>query len=328
LAQVAILALKGPHPKRIHIRACRIIGWQAPILTPSLLAMSYSGTCKTFNDTKGWGFITSDGNDVFVHIKDCAKSRPQTGDTLYFDLDETKATQGQMKAINVTGGTAPLESAMDGYGKGCKGMDPWGKGGGKGGWGGKGAAQGTGSFQGTVKSFADVKGWGFIDYQGTDVFVHIKDCLGNPPKQGDMLRFDMEENPAKPGSMKAKNVTGGTGWPQFDKGCGKGMKGGYGPAFGGGDAWGSKGGCGGYGGGCGGDAWGGKGGCGGCGGGYGGGCGGGGYGGGCGGGYGGGCGGGGYGGGCGGGPYGGGAGGCWGGGCSGGKGFGKGKGKW
>ena len=35
---------------------------------------------------------------------------------------------------------------------------------------------GNGSCQGTVKSFNVVKGWGFIVYEGADVFVHIKDC--------------------------------------------------------------------------------------------------------------------------------------------------------
>eukprot|EP00409_Alexandrium_fundyense_P005956 CAMPEP_0185910014 /NCGR_PEP_ID=MMETSP0196C-20130402/16975_1 /TAXON_ID=2932 /ORGANISM="Alexandrium fundyense, Strain CCMP1719" /LENGTH=50 /DNA_ID=CAMNT_0028630667 /DNA_START=80 /DNA_END=229 /DNA_ORIENTATION=+ len=49
------------------------------------------------------------------------------------------------------------------------------------------------AYTGTVKSFSDVKGWGFIDYDGTDVFVHVKDCSDGRPQAGDQVTFDMEE---------------------------------------------------------------------------------------------------------------------------------------
>merc|ERR1719163_191264 len=95
--------------------------------------------------------------------------------------------------------------------------------------GGKGASVGGGAYTGSVKSYNDAKAWGFILYEGNDVFFHIKDMAdGSAPRAGDVVRFDLEENPQKPGSMKAKNVTGGTGYPQQDKGKGKGKDGGYG----------------------------------------------------------------------------------------------------
>lgn len=71
------------------------------------------------------------------------------------------------------------------------------------------------------KSFNGAKGWGFIDFGGTDIFVHIKDCLGDKqPTRGDLLSFDMEQNKNKPGQMQAKNVVGGSAPREPLGGCG------------------------------------------------------------------------------------------------------------
>eukprot|EP00441_Pelagodinium_beii_P020879 CAMPEP_0197662810 /NCGR_PEP_ID=MMETSP1338-20131121/54837_1 /TAXON_ID=43686 ORGANISM="Pelagodinium beii, Strain RCC1491" /NCGR_SAMPLE_ID=MMETSP1338 /ASSEMBLY_ACC=CAM_ASM_000754 /LENGTH=201 /DNA_ID=CAMNT_0043240831 /DNA_START=81 /DNA_END=683 /DNA_ORIENTATION=+ len=71
------------------------------------------------------------------------------------------------------------------------------------------------------KSFNGLKGWGFIDYSGQDVFVHIKDCTGLQPKPGDTLTFDLEES--SPGKYKAKNVSGGTAPREQESMMGMGM---------------------------------------------------------------------------------------------------------
>eukprot|EP00913_Durusdinium_trenchii_P019180 g18025.t1 len=77
------------------------------------------------------------------------------------------------------------------------------------------------SLQGVCKSFNGAKGWGFIDFGGTDIFVHIKDCLGDrQPAKGDVLSFDMEQNKNKPGQMQAKNVLGGSAPREPLGGCG------------------------------------------------------------------------------------------------------------
>merc|ERR1719442_213342 len=96
-----------------------------------------------------------------------------------------------MKASNVTGCSGSPENGK-GKGKGC----------------------GTpGSCQGTVKSFSEKDGWGFIQYNGQDVFVHIRDCQGGRPQAGDTVSFDLDPDQFKgDGRMKASNVTGGTGW--------------------------------------------------------------------------------------------------------------------
>jgi len=197
--------------------------------------MSNTGVCKSFNGGKGWGFISFEDSDIFVHIKECVDGmQPQKDDILSFDLEE--GNQGKMIAKNVSGGTNERETP------GAKGK-------------GKGGAP-QGAFTATVKSFVESKGYGFIDYEGQDVFLHSRDVVGGTPERGDTVYFDMEESKSKPGQMIAKNVSGGTGRP------GGGDS--YGASWGGKDDWGGKGGWGSspYGGGKakGKDAWGGKGG--------------------------------------------------------------------
>ncbi|CAE8720034.1 unnamed protein product, partial [Polarella glacialis] len=87
------------------------------------------------------------------------------------------------------------------------------------------------SAQGLCKSFNGAKGWGFVDCGGTDVFVHIKDCTGGQPAQGDILTFDVQPNQNKPGQMVAKNVSGGSA-PREEQG-GMGGMGGKGGMMGG-----------------------------------------------------------------------------------------------
>lgn len=193
--------------------------------------MSQSGTVKSFNAKKGFGFISHEGQDVFVHLKDCDGCVPQTGDTVAFEIEESPSKPGSYKASNVSGGTGTMPDL----------------GGGKGGGGGGGG--GTGAAFGVVKSFNDSKAWGFILYEGQDVFFHLKDMVdGSAPRAGDRLQFDLEDNPQKPGSLKAKNVAGGSGWPApqhdkgGDKGKGKGKDGGngwaaWGTVIGGKDSW-------------------------------------------------------------------------------------------
>mmetsp|Transcript_116056 Transcript_116056/g.248183 ORF Transcript_116056/g.248183 Transcript_116056/m.248183 type:complete len:193 (-) Transcript_116056:52-630(-) len=176
--------------------------------------MSCSGAVKSFVAQKGFGFIDFQGADVFVHIKDCQGGAPQQGDTVSFDLVDSETKPGSKRASNVTGGTGPMRGVV-----------------------------GSGSCQGSVKSFNPVKGFGFIECQGAEVFVHVKDCLGGCPQQGDMVAFDAEDSPSKPGTKVAKNVTGGSGYLEDAKGFGKGKEKGWGYE----PMWGGKGGCGGKG---------------------------------------------------------------------------------
>lgn len=192
--------------------------------------MSCQGPVKSFNDSKGWGFIDYEGQDVFIHVKDCTDGRPQVGDLIYFDCEEDAVRVGQLKASNIIGCTGIGEGKGGSGGKpggyrvsvgGCTGkaVNAW-----NGGFNGKGAGKapksGTGAYSAYVKSFNDSKGWGFIDYEGTDVFLHVKDCLDGRPNTGDLVQFDLEDDEVRAGQLKALNVTGCTGIDE--KGGGKG----------------------------------------------------------------------------------------------------------
>jgi len=167
--------------------------------------MSCTGTVKSFNPVKSFGFIEFQGVDLFVHLADCLGGMPKQGDVVAFDVQDSEKKPGSKVAKNVTGGSGAMKGVM-----------------------------GNGSSQGTVKSFNPIKGFGFIICEGQDVFCHIRDCEGGCPQTGDTVAFDIEESPSKPGSKKASNVTGGTGnLEPAGGGKGKGWDSGYGPMWGG-----------------------------------------------------------------------------------------------
>jgi len=95
-----------------------------------------TGRVKSYSVFKGFGFIYNeeDGPDIFLHVRAVADgSTPNAGDNLTFDLEPADTNvKGQMKAVNVRGGTGyPLTDEQKGERKGGgKGKDA-GKGGGK-----------------------------------------------------------------------------------------------------------------------------------------------------------------------------------------------------
>lgn len=164
--------------------------------------MSAQGTVKSFNEAKGWGFIESDGKDIFLHSNDCTDGLPSKGDVLYFDLEEDPKRNRQLKAVNVTGCSKSTTSASWTAAPTKLEQNT-----------GSRHSHGNGATQATVKSFSSSKGWGFIDMDGTDVFVHRRDCLDGEPTAGDVVTFDAEKDPVRDGQLKAKNVAGCTGTP-------------------------------------------------------------------------------------------------------------------
>ncbi|CAE8649794.1 unnamed protein product [Polarella glacialis] len=194
-------------------------GMMGGSVTPVQGTGAYEGTVKSFNPMKGFGFIglSGGGDDVFCHVKDCVGTQAQQGDIVKFDVEASQNNPGKMQAKNVTGGTAALGQGgmMGGQ------VTP---------------VQGTGAYEGTVKSFNGMKGFGFIALSGggDDVFVHVKECVGSMPQQGDIVKLDVEPSQSKPGQMQAKNVTGGSaplgmsGMGGMGGMMGKGMMGGKG----------------------------------------------------------------------------------------------------
>jgi len=146
-----------------------------------------------------------DGGDVFVHIKDCKDGMcPRQGDVLTYDLGEGHGNKDKPVAINVTGGSA--KQTQDGAAV---------------------IVNGTGAHEATVKSFNPQKGFGFIEMEGYEggLFFIGKSCIGSYPWAGDLVKFDIEDNPQKPGQSVAVNITGGTaplGRHPNPKGKGKG----------------------------------------------------------------------------------------------------------
>ena len=66
-----------------------------------------TGTCKFFNSTKGFGFITPDdgSEDVFVHqsqLKSDGYRSLAEGEQVEYDTEYDSA-KGKSKAVNVTG---------------------------------------------------------------------------------------------------------------------------------------------------------------------------------------------------------------------------------
>jgi len=175
--------------------------------------MSCQGHVKSFNDKQGWGFIDYNGIDVFLHIKDCGNFVPKQGAQVCFDTEDSPKKPGQKCAKNI-------------------------------------GVPRTGKCEGSVKSFVDKQGYGFIEYQGGDVFLHINDCVDGRPIKGDLVNFDIEDSDKKPGQKTAKHVVGCSGSVDLDaKGKGKGKDFGFKGDFGGKGDYGCKGGKDGWGGG-------------------------------------------------------------------------------
>merc|ERR1719310_1750807 len=121
--------------------------------------MSLTGTVKSFNGKKGFGFIVgSDGEDVFVHVRSCVDGKqPAQGDIVQYDLQPCDKDDSKMQATNVTGGSAEREQTGD-FVKGTP-------------------VQGTGAYEGPVKRFNPQKGFGFIAYDGQDIYFNLQSCV-------------------------------------------------------------------------------------------------------------------------------------------------------
>lgn len=89
---------------------------------------SVQGTVKSFAGSTGYGFITVDGQDVFVHQRDVKVGGLKTGDEVWLDMEPSDKDSNKWVAKNVTGGTGHTD-------QGGRAEFVKGKGGGKGGYG-------------------------------------------------------------------------------------------------------------------------------------------------------------------------------------------------
>lgn len=73
--------------------------------------------------------------------------------------------------------------------------------------------------RGSVRFFDAAKGYGFVTVdegreKGKDAFVHASCVKGDPLRDGDDVEFYVEDDARKRGSLRATDVTGGTGRPE------------------------------------------------------------------------------------------------------------------
>lgn len=98
---------KGPQAFDVEVVPQGYVGEEEG--TDSLL----TGTIKSFNKEKGWGFVTSEeiqatfGKDIFLHRKEIGDADPSVGDVVQFIVDI--GNTGQLEATQVTfGGYQPI----------------------------------------------------------------------------------------------------------------------------------------------------------------------------------------------------------------------------
>eukprot|EP00930_Biecheleria_cincta_P103723 TRINITY_DN95787_c0_g1_i1.p1 TRINITY_DN95787_c0_g1~~TRINITY_DN95787_c0_g1_i1.p1 ORF type:complete len:217 (-),score=59.50 TRINITY_DN95787_c0_g1_i1:88-738(-) len=154
----------------------------------------HQGVVKSFVWNKGWGFITSEEQDIFFHVNDFKRGIPEAGSIVTFELGENSTRPGSQVAVNIQGTANP------------------------------------GSVQGVVKGFVGSTGYGFINVNDEEIFVHVGDVKCGGLKEGDIVWLDVEPSDKDPNKKVAKNVTGGSGhtdqgacseWAQKAKGKGK-----------------------------------------------------------------------------------------------------------
>eukprot|EP00927_Polykrikos_kofoidii_P066036 TRINITY_DN61709_c0_g1_i1.p1 TRINITY_DN61709_c0_g1~~TRINITY_DN61709_c0_g1_i1.p1 ORF type:complete len:358 (+),score=72.73 TRINITY_DN61709_c0_g1_i1:56-1129(+) len=143
--------------------------------------MMYSGTVKSFNFEKGWGFVNSPEygpNDVFLMRGDNGPLAAK-GDQVSFSVTDTEKGP-QAKDIVIV-------------------------------------ARGEGSFKGSVKSFNGEKGFGFIncditkEIYGKDVFFMKTDLPGGFVTVGATVVFGVNTTEKGPQASKLKTLDGSQG---------------------------------------------------------------------------------------------------------------------
>eukprot|EP00439_Symbiodinium_sp_Y106_P034824 s655_g4.t1 len=167
--------------------------------------MAKTGTVKSFNPHKGWGFVECDGQDLFVHKKDLNGFCPSKGDTVQFTVGTSE--KGAL-AENASVVTAAEEA----------------------------------SYYGQIKSFNPVKGFGFISCEAfpeQDVFLLRSELPGGWGPEGAMCKFSVVQE-EKGRAARKVTLLGAAGnqvqqmlWMTSGFGWGKGWgKGGGGKGYG------------------------------------------------------------------------------------------------
>ncbi|CAJ1373482.1 unnamed protein product [Effrenium voratum] len=171
--------------------------------------MPSTGTVKSFNPVKGWGFIDCCGVDVFVHVKYCVSGQPAVGDVVTFDIEKNPKCPEQPQAKNVKGCSGQradeLNKQLIANMLGMTASEPP-------------PEQPKGAFHGVVRAYNPDKGFGFIEpaIYRQPVLLRAADMAIGEPKVGDTVYFDVEPVKLDDGTvqLKAINVSSGTCQPE------------------------------------------------------------------------------------------------------------------
>jgi len=144
----------------------------------------YFGTLKGINAEKGWGHVSCEsvqktmGKDLFI---------------MKTSLENTNLHPGQPVSFNIAQGPkGPHAVNLKPFDAHSSGM----------------------VFTGKIKSFNDIKGWGFIESAQaqpiffSDIFVHKREMNGKTVSAGDVVQFTVD---VSGGRAAAQNVTTGGG---------------------------------------------------------------------------------------------------------------------
>eukprot|EP00434_Breviolum_minutum_P029979 symbB.v1.2.026510.t1/scaffold2652.1/size73958/2 len=135
-----------------------------------------TGTIKSYNPHKGWGFIECNGQDTFVNKKDLKGHCPSKGNQVKFQISQTeKGAQATNVEVLV-----PEEEQ---------------------------------SFFGEIKSFNPTKGYGFISceaFPDKDIFVLKSELPGGFGPQGGLCKFKVSQEDKGP-SAKEVMLLGSAG---------------------------------------------------------------------------------------------------------------------
>eukprot|EP00933_Yihiella_yeosuensis_P051627 TRINITY_DN495_c0_g2_i1.p1 TRINITY_DN495_c0_g2~~TRINITY_DN495_c0_g2_i1.p1 ORF type:complete len:207 (-),score=80.16 TRINITY_DN495_c0_g2_i1:172-792(-) len=177
--------------------------------------MALTGTVKSFNPHKGWGFVECNGQDMFLNKKECKGVCVSKGDQVQFTVQQTEKGSA---AADVTSLKAPDERY----------------------------------YFGEIKRFNPTKGFGFITSEAfqEDIFVLKSELPGGFGPEGGLCKFKASKEQkgyaakeiqllgAAGDQAQQMKAMGGWGGDMWGGKGGFGGKGGY-------DNWGGKGGFGG-----------------------------------------------------------------------------------
>ncbi|CAE7360831.1 cspA [Symbiodinium sp. CCMP2592] len=184
-----------PPPRPVHLQgsrrpAKRHFGQTAPSIFR--LSPMQTGTVKSYNPHKGWGFVECNGQDSFLHNKELKGQCPSAGDQVSFKVEPSeKGTVATEVAVQVSS-----EEAF---------------------------------YAGEIKRFNPVKGYGFISCEAfpeQDVFVLKSELPQGFGPEGGRCKFKVAKEEKGPAAKQVQLLGAAEqmrAWMGWGKGWGKGF---------------------------------------------------------------------------------------------------------